>query len=229
MTDALQEIINVGLVEDQPLFMQGMKGILSSWIDFKVVFESGDGYSVLSKLNAASVIPQVMLVDLSLPPYGQDEFSGKHVTMALREHFPEMKVIILSGHNDEEFIAQLIESGAHGYLVKDCHPDEVYEAITTAHYKGSYINARTLKAIQYTLNNKTTPQQTISSIENLSKREEEIIQLICMQFTTEQIAEKLFLSPKTVNGYRNSLLQKTGAQNVVGLVIYAVKNGLVKF
>lgn len=224
----MEERITVGLVEDQFLFRKGMKAILSSWQDLKVVFESEDGYSVLGKLKEAEEVPQVMLVDLSLPPDGTKEFTGKEVTQTLRENFPDMKIIILSVHKDEDFIAQLIECGAHGYLVKDCDPGEVYEAITSAFHRGSYINARTLKAIQNNINKKTSPRATLFSLEQLTKREEEVLQLICMQLTTEEIAEKLFISPKTVNGHRNSLLQKTGANNVAGLVIYAVKNGVIK-
>lgn len=224
----MQEQITVGLVEDQFLFRKGMKAILSAWPDLSVVFESADGFSVLAKLKETGAIPQVMLVDLSLPPDGLKEFTGKEVTVALREHYPDMKIIILSVHKDEDFIAQLIECGAHGYLVKDCDPGEVYEAITSAYRKGSYINARTLKAIQQNINKKPSSRATLSSLEQLTKREEEVLQLICMQLTTEEIAEKLFISPKTVNGHRNSLLQKTGANNVAGLVIYAVKNGVIK-
>src|SRR4051812_21110176 len=102
----MQNVVKVGLVEDQPLFRQGMKAILHTWKDIQVVFESADGYTVHDKLKEASVLPDVMLLDLSLPMHGQVEFSGKDVTMLLREHYPEMKVIILSGHDDENFIAQ---------------------------------------------------------------------------------------------------------------------------
>ena len=142
------------------------------------------------------------------------------------KHYPEIKIIILSGHNDENFIAQLIESGAHGYLVKDCDPDEVHEAITSVNKKGSYINMQTLRAIQNNIGRKTKVRSINSAVEQLTKREVEILQLICDQFTTDEIAEKLFLSPKTVNGHRNSLLEKTGAKNVAGLVVYAIKNGV---
>lgn len=224
----MENKINVGLVEDHFLFRQGMKAILSAWPEIDVVFESAEGYSVIEKLKENVTLPQVMLVDLSLPPLGQKEFSGKEVTVALRENFPDIKVIILSGHEDENFIAQLIESGAHGYLVKDSDPSEVHEAITSVHNKGSYINARTLKAIQHNIGRKTKSRSITSPVpELLTKREEEILQLICQQHTTEEIAEILFISPKTVNGHRNSLLEKTGSHNVAGLVIYAIKNNVV--
>lgn len=219
--------INIGLVEDHFLFRQGMNAILSAWPELEVVFESSEGYNVIEKMKLSAVLPHVMLVDLSLPPQGQKEFGGKEVTDALRENFPDIKIIILSGQEDENFIAQLIEHGAHGYLVKDSNPSEVREAIASVYSKGSYINARTLKAIQNNIGRKPKARSTTSGNEPLTKREEEILQLVCQQLTTEQIAEQLFISPKTVNGHRNSLLEKTGSHNVAGLVIYAIKNGIV--
>jgi two-component system, NarL family, response regulator NreC len=224
----MQSKITVGLVEDQFLFRQGMKAILSAWPEIAVIFEAAEGYTVVDKLKEMAEVPQVMLVDLSLPPMGQKEFSGKEVTVALLKYFPDMKIIILSGHEDENFIAQLIENGAHGYLIKDCDPDEVHEAITAVHTKGSYINARTLKAIQNNIGRKTKVRSISTAVEQLTKREEEILRLICDQLTTDEIAEKLFLSPKTVNGHRNSLLEKIGAKNVAGLVVYAIKNGIAE-
>jgi two-component system response regulator NreC len=224
----MQSKITVGLVEDQFLFRQGMKAILSAWPEIAVIFEAADGYTVVDKLKEMAEVPQVMLVDLSLPPMGQKEFSGKEVTVALLKYFPDMKIIILSGHEDENFIAQLIENGAHGYLIKDCDPDEVHEAITAVHTKGSYINARTLKAIQNNIGRKTKVRSISTAVEQLTKREEEILRLICDQLTTDEIAEKLFLSPKTVTGHRNSLLEKIGAKNVAGLVVYAIKNGIAE-
>lgn len=223
----MESKIRIGLVEDQFLFRQGMKAILSAWPEFEVVFEAAEGYTVLDTLKTTTTIPQVMLVDLSLPPQGSKEFSGKEVTTVLRENFSDIKIIILSGHEDENFIAQLIESGAHGYLVKDCDPGEVHDAILSVHNKGSYINARTLKAIQNNIGKKTRTRSMSSSTIELTRREEEILQLICQQNTTEEIAEKLFISPKTVNGHRNSLLEKTGSHNVAGLVMFAVKNNIV--
>ncbi len=221
----MQAKIHVGLVEDQFLFREGMKAILNTWQDIKVVFESAEGYTIIDKLMDCSLIPDVMLVDLSLPSQGHKEFSGLHVTLALTEAFPKMKIIILSVHEDENFITQLIECGAHGYLVKDSDPQEVHDAILSAHNKGSYINERTLKAIQHKMGKKTKPTRIDV---NITRREEEILQLVCQQYTAEEIARKLFLSVKTVNGHRNNLLQKTGSRNVTGLVLYAVRNSIIK-
>ncbi|MCC6372427.1 MAG: response regulator transcription factor [Bacteroidia bacterium] len=221
----MSEIIKIGLVEDQLLFRTGMKAILSTWPGIKVIFESAEGYTVIDKLKALNEVPDVMLVDLSLPPDGTKDYGGAFLTKMLCEHFPEIKVLILSVHDDENFIAQLIEQGAHGYLVKDSDPQEVYEAIVSAYTKGSYINEKTLKAIQRNMGKKIKPTKTFVDI---TKREVEILQLTCQQYTAEEIAEKLFISVKTVNGHRNNLLQKTGSRNVTGLVIYAIKNQIVE-
>lgn len=221
----MKQTVKIGLVEDQLLFRTGIKAILNSWDDLEVVFESGEGYTVIDALTSASVIPDVMLVDLSLPPNGTKDYSGEHLTLDLCQHFPEIKIIILSVHRDENYIARLIETGAHGYLIKDSDPEEVHEAITAVHTKGSYINQLTLKAIQRNMGKKS---RSVQQVDSITKREVEILQLTCQQYTAEEIAAKLFISVKTVNGHRNNLLQKTGSRNVTGLVIYAIKNQLVE-
>lgn len=223
----MQEKIRIGLVEDQFLFREGMKALLAAYPEFEVTFECPEGYSVVTEITLMPEKPHVLLVDLSLPADGTREYSGRHVTEDVRKVFPDIRIIILSVHDDENFIAQLIEHGAHGYLVKDTDPQEVREAILTVHQKGSYINERTLRAIQRNLGAKSKPAQN-NPLVSLTRREEEILQLICRQLTTEEIAEKLFISAKTVNGHRNNLLQKTGAKNVAGLVMFAVKNKVVQ-
>lgn len=220
----MSEKIKVGLIEDQSLFRNGIKAILSNWPQLTVMFESADGYSVIENLKSKNEIPDVMLVDLSLPSNNGKEYTGEDLTRDLATHFPSVKVLILSVHDDENFMARLIESGAHGYLVKDCDPQEVYEAIVTTYNKGSYINEKTLKALHKNMGKKPKP---IKAFDDITKREIEILQLTCQQFTAEEIADKLFISVRTVNGHRNNLLQKTGSRNVTGLVIFAIKNQLV--
>jgi DNA-binding NarL/FixJ family response regulator len=219
------QIISVGIIEDQILFREGIKAILHSSGEFEVIFESGDGYSVIERLKQSRLLPDVLLVDLSLPPNGKLEYSGLQLTRDIVATFPQIKILVLSIHNDDNFITELVRNGAHGYLVKDCDPAEVFEAVRSVYQKGSYINARALKAIQGSMTTKNRPRRL--SIQ-LSGREIEILQMVCQQFTAEEIAKRLFISVKTVNGHRNNLLLKTGSKNVTGLVIYAVKNDIVK-
>lgn len=216
--------IKIGLVEDQLLFRSGLKAILGNWSDLKVMFESAEGYTVIDQLKKNDDRPDVMLVDLSLPAFNGKEYTGEELTRDLAKYFPDIKVLILSVHDDENFMARLIEMGAHGYLVKDCDPQEVHDAVVSAYTKGSYINEKTLRAIHHNMGRKSRP---VKGLADVTKREIEVLQLTCQQYTAEEIAEKLFISVKTVNGHRNNLLQKTGSRNVTGLVIFAIKNRLV--
>lgn len=219
------EPIKVGIVEDQYLFRQGVKSLFNEApYKIDVVFESPDGYTVIDRLDQSENIPNVMLVDLTLPPNGKEEFNGWRVIEALKQQYPEMKTIVLSVHEDEYLIAKLIEEGASAYLVKDSDPQELYDAILNVYQRGSYINAQALKAVQGKLQGKV---KTPKVHEELTRREVEVLELVCQQMTTEEIANKLFISGKTVNGHRNNLLQKTGSRNVTGLVMYAIKHQLV--
>jgi len=218
------KVIKVGLVEDQLLFRQGIKAIIGQWENCEVTFESPDGHSVIERLERAEELPNVMLVDFNLPKNGQKEFSGLDVLMELSAEYSDIKVIILSVIDDSYIIAQCIEMGASGYLLKDSDPEEVHEAIEAVYIRGSYINAEALKAIQGKMAGKVKKPTN----EELSSREIEVLELVCQQMTADQIGDKLYISPKTVNGHKNNLLQKTGSKNMAGLVMYAVKNGIVK-
>ncbi|MEM9023813.1 MAG: response regulator transcription factor, partial [Bacteroidota bacterium] len=146
------------------------------------------------------------------------------VVQALRSHYPDIVPMILSVHDDPYLITQLIQQGAMGYLLKSSKSKEIFAAVQGAYSSGSYINEHTLQAIQGRLNGKLNRSQGPSA---LTRREEEVLTLICQQLTAEEIGERLFISPKTVDGHRNNLLQKTGSRNITGLVIYAVKHKLV--
>lgn len=217
--------IKIGIVEDQQLFREGIISILSGSPNIEVVFESPDGFSVLDRLNESEEVPDVMLIDLTLPPNGDQEFGGLQVLEVLRENHPQVKNLILSVHDDKYVISKMIENGAQGYLVKDSDADEVLRAIENVYENASYINDKTLLALQSKLQGKVKPPK---AFDQLTSREVEVLKLICQQMTSEEIAEELFISAKTVNGHRNNLLQKTGSRNVTGLVMYAVKNGLVE-
>lgn len=224
-------LIKIGLIEDQFLFRKGMRAILESTENLSVIFETGVGYDIISRLQELPELPDVLLVDVCLPPdTNQLSFGGLEVTRVVREQFKNIKVIILSVHHEPDFVSDHIHNGAHAYLIKDSDPQEVIEAIVAVHTRGAFINQHALNALQRT---KLTPEKVkpLTALPDhdpvLSRREIEVLQLVCQQLKTEEIAEKLFISTKTVNGHRNNLLQKTGARNAAGLVTYAVKHHLV--
>lgn len=218
--------INIGLVDDQLLVRSGFKTLIDGWPGMQVMFESGEGYSVIDKLLTGYSLPNVMLVDIRLPEFNGQSYSGIRLTQELQKRFPDIKILIVSMQDDPVTIAHLIECGAHGFLSKDCSPEELQHAISAVYHSGSYINDQTLKALQNRLSKGT--KKPVLNEDNLTGREEEILRLICQQLTAEEIGEALFISPKTVNGHRNNLLQKTGSRNITGLVMYAVKKGLVE-
>lgn len=219
--------ILLALVEDQLLFREGLKSIIHHWQEMEVILETGDGVSCMEKLKRADPLPDVVLLDLSLPPVNGRSFDGLDVTQAVRSLYPGIKIIILSVHQDDDYIAHLIELGAHGYLVKDTNPAEVRKAIESVHQNGFYLNLRTMQAIQKALTQRKRPPLTLEKMPVLSEREKEILDLVCKQMTDGEIAEKLFISTKTVNGHRTNLLQKTGSRNTAGLVVFALKNKIV--
>lgn len=219
------------MVEDQFLFRKGMRALLESTDNLSVIFETGVGYDIVQQLHALPELPDVLLVDISLPPdTNRIPFGGLEVTKAVREEFSSIKVIMLSVHHELDFVSDHIHNGAHGYLIKDADPQEVVDAIEAVYTRGAFINQHALNALQrisLPSEKKKIPTTPLHSDPILSRREIEVLQLICRQLKTEEIAEKLFISSKTVNGHRNNLLQKTGARNAAGLVTYAVKHHLV--
>jgi len=223
----MKDHITIGLVEDQLLIRTGIKNLIDTWDNMHVIYESEKGYSVPKELAEVTELPDVLLVDLKLPNHGDRIYSGAHLTLDLRAQFENVKIIILSVQDDPVTIADLIEKGAHGFLPKSCSPSELRNAILSVCHHGSYINYNTLQVLQNRLNQGKVVTQTPKAGE-LTGREVDVLRLICQQLTAEEIGEKLFISPKTVNGHRNNLLQKTGSRNITGLVMYAVKHGLVE-
>jgi len=221
----MEKVIKLGIVEDHALFRDGIKSILESRGEMRFVFESSDGFSMLERLEKCQELPDIMLVDLTLPKKDGQEFNGGRVVEVLKTYYPEMKILILSAHEESYLIAKLIEAGANGYIIKDSSSREMYEAIIAIYERGSYFNERSLIAIQNKLTGKL---KTPKKHEALTRREIEVLQLICQQKTADEIGQILFISPKTVNGHRNNLLQKTGSRNISGLVMYAIKHGIVE-
>jgi two-component system, NarL family, response regulator NreC len=222
----MKKYIKIGLVDDQLLVRSGFKTLIDGWGDMEVIFESSDGHSVIKRLTDTDRHPDVMLVDIGLPGKGDLVYSGMHLTMDMKRHFPKIKILIVSVQDDPVTIAYLIEKGAQGFLSKACRPEELETAIRAAHQNGSYINEKTLKALQGRLDKGGS--SPLPKSDELTSREVEVLRLICQQFTAEEIGEKLFISAKTVNGHRNNLLLKTASRNITGLVMYAVKTGLVE-
>jgi DNA-binding NarL/FixJ family response regulator len=215
----MQNIINVALVDDQVLFRQGIASLIKNEDGFSLTLEAENGADFLTRLKTLQELPDVLLMDMEMP--GMD---GMQLNDELRKKFPSVKVIVLSVHAGERLMARMIHAGASGYLLKNCNKEELLTAIRSVFSNGFYITPGVLKAIQ----SPTANAKGVTNIQSIpieiSPRESEVLQLICMEHSNAEIAEKLFISVRTVDGHRNNLLAKTGCHNTAGLVLFAVKH-----
>jgi DNA-binding NarL/FixJ family response regulator len=217
-----EDIIHVAIAEDQRLFRECLVSLLNGFERINVNVEASNGRDLLEKLYVVAPTPQVVLLDLTMP-----EMNGLDTTRQLKKLFPDMKIIILSVHSEERHIVHMVGEGVNGYLVKNSELSEVVHAVQAVFEKGFYFNESVLRAIHSGMGQKHEKLYNPNS--PITAREKEILELICQEHTTQEIAEKLYLSVRTVDGHRNNLLEKTGSRNTAGLIIYALRNDLVKF
>ncbi len=213
--------IKLMIADDHVLFRRGMASIIKEFDGISLIGEANNGVELLEIVKKRQ--PQVILMDLKMP-----EMDGIEATKHIHFKYPEIKIIVLSMFSDDKFILHLIESGASGYLLKNAEPDEVEDAIYAVLDNGFYFNEFVSKAMLTGLINRNKIKPNFNTDINLTDRETEVLRMICEELTNVEIAKKLYLSARTIEGYRNSLLSKIGAKNTVGLVMYAVKSGLVE-
>lgn len=214
-------IIRVMIADDHRLFRTGMVAVLKEIKGITVINEAGNGKELLTKLIHEQ--PDVILMDIKMP-----EMDGIEATEIVINRYPDVKVIMLTMHDDEQFITHMVDLGAHGYLLKNADVTELELAIHKVMKQGYYFNDKVSEVLLTSLiGKKAKMDKKKKNGLNLSKREHEVLQLICEGFTNSEIAEKLFLSTRTVEGYRYKLCDKVGVKNTAGLVRYAIKNGLV--
>ncbi len=215
--------IKLALVDDHNLFRRGIASILGQVADFDLVLEASNGQEFIDKIPRK--MPDVVLLDLQMPV-----LDGTATADYLREHYPLIKIIVLTMHDEDRMVLHLLEKGVSGYLLKDSDPDEVERAIRKVMDEGVYLNEFVSRAMLRKMTNKTkvVKQSTLyNSKILLSEREKEVLKLICEGLSTAEISDKIFLSPRTVEGHRLRILEKTGTKNTAGMVAYAFKNDLV--
>jgi DNA-binding NarL/FixJ family response regulator len=209
----------VAIVDDQQMFRKGLISLISEFNEMSVIIEAGNGKELIDKM--VRKVPDVVLLDLEMP--GMD---GAQTLAWLKQKHPRIRVIILTMHDEESIIAHMVENGAHGFLVKNDPIETLVDAVHSVMDTGYYFDDRISKALLTRLITGEKIKPKFSKV-NLTERELQIVQLICEEFTNKEIAEKLCLSVRTIDGHREVILEKIKARNTVGIVMYAVKNGLV--
>lgn len=213
--------ITVSIAEDQLIFRQGLANILKTFDRLAIINLAENGFELLQQMEVHA--PDIAIVDFRMPI-----LNGIETTRQICERFPATKVLILSMYSEDEFVKSAIENGANGYLSKDDDPAEIAKAIYSIIDTGYYLNDRTSKLLIANLMRKGGMKPSFLELkEQLTDSEKVVLRLICDELTTQEIADKVFKSKRTVETIRTNLLQKTGAKNIAGLVMYAVKNELV--
>ncbi|REC44182.1 response regulator transcription factor [Chryseobacterium pennipullorum] len=210
--------IKIGIVDDDLLFVQLLKNYLENDARYEVVLtaKSGNAY-----LQEARIPLDVLILDLRM-----SDGDGLEVLSGLSALQNEIKVIVLSSFYRRSFMGHMLKMGVHAFLPKEIELDELSEVIHAVHLKGHYFSNEQVDVMRGQLSNKL-PQFHAYSKDDLTEREVDIIRLICQQQSTREIAESLFISPKTVETHKTNLMIKISVKNMAGLVIYAVQNGIV--
>lgn len=214
--------IKIAITDDEQLFRKGLRTLLAKEKKFEILFDATNGEELIDTIDPKN-LPDIVLLDIEMPI-----LNGVETTKIIRKKYPSIKIIVLTSQGSQVFISYMINLGASSYLLKNTNLKTVADAIHEVFSKGFYKN---------NISSKTTDKNSSPSKQKnltcemgeilLSGREQQILALIGAQFTTEEIANKLCLSPRTVDGHRNRLLLKTSSKNIAGLIIYGIKKRLI--
>lgn len=212
----------IALTDDHILLRKGLANLLEE-LDYDVLFQADNGKDMIEKLKTHAV-PQVVLMDINMP-----QMDGFETTLWLKQNHPATKVLALSMLDDEVSLIRMFKNGAHGYILKDCHPDELEKAIKAVLANGFYhselIGQKLIRAIQNLdeINHLVHAEKV-----HLNDKELEFLKWACTELSYKEIADKMGVSPRTVDGYRDALQEKLDCKGRVGLVLWAIKQGVVE-
>lgn len=216
--------MRLALVDDHTLFRKGLISLIKMvCVDCTILFEADNGKDLQQKISTTNE-PDIILMDVNMP-----YLDGFETVQWLQVHYPQVKILVVSMVEKEESVLRMLKLGVRGYLSKDVEPTELGAALNAIMNKGyfytDFITGKLVLAIQ----NENTEETTNAAVLNiLNHREKEFLKLACSESTYGEIAAQMFLSPKTIDGYRNTLFEKLKVKSRVGMALYAVKYGLVQ-
>ncbi|WP_163651840.1 response regulator transcription factor [Listeria sp. PSOL-1] len=216
-------MIRIMLVDDHAVVRRGLSYIINAQKDMEVVSDAADGLEAVMEMERTQA--DVILMDLSMPP-GEN---GLVTTRKIKENYPDVKVLIMTMHDDEEYLFRALRLGASGYLLKNAKDDEMIEAIRAVYNSGIYIHPKVAPALVREFILKNEVEEKVDSYQLLSRREQEILPLIALGYRNKEIAEKLFISVKTVEAHKTNIMNKLGFEKRTDIVHYAIKKNLIDF
>lgn len=215
-------MVKVALADDHILLRNGLAGLINGFDGYTVLFEANNGQDLVNTLDTSN-LPDLVLLDINMPVK-----DGFETALWLKQNHPDIKVLALSMYDNEPSIIKMLRNGAKGYLLKDTAPKEFKAALDAVMSKGFYYSEMVTGKLIHAVNNMDEPQQQKNSFSKLNEKETEFLKFACTEMTYKEIADKMFLSPRTIDGYRDALFEKLNVKTRVGLVMYAIKTGLVQ-
>jgi len=210
----------IALVDDHSLLRIGLAQLVES-LGFTVQSQSDNGKEFIEKLDPQS-LPDLVLMDINMP-----EMDGYATTQWIKANQPGIKVLALSMYDNETSIIRMLKCGARGYILKDAEPGELRAAIDDVINKGFYYSDLVSGKLMHAINNLEDENGNLKHLVQLNARETDFLKYACTELTYKEIADKMFVSPRTIDGYRDALFEKLQLKTRVGLVMYAIKNGIV--
>lgn len=212
--------MKIAIADDYKIYRDGIKVGLGKDPNLQVILEADNGEDLIKGLKEE--LPDVIIMDLKMPV-----MDGIEATIAIKKRYSNVKVLVLTMYEDEKFIIHLMQSGANGYLLKNADSPEIIKAIYAVHENGYYFNDIVNKALLKKLVIKGNIKPSFKQDIQFTERELEVLKLICEEKTAAEIGGEIFLSSRSVEGIRQRLIEKVGVRNTAGLVMFAVKNGVI--
>ncbi len=214
------ETIQVAIADDHKIFRKGVILSLRNYHNINFILEAENGEELIKGIEKEQ--PDIVLMDLKMPVK-----DGIETTKYLNKHYPQIRILILTMFEDERFVGHLMDSGANGYLLKSTEPAEIKQAIMSVMETGFYLNNFVNRVLIKKNYAKQKFNPNLNSEIVISEREKEVLSLVCMEYTAQEIAQKMEISPRTVEAIKDRLMERFGVKNSVGLVFFAMKNSLI--
>lgn len=209
------------IVDDHKMFREGLRFLLTELPNIKIIAEAENGIEFLNLLNDNK--PDIILMDINMP-----EMDGIEATKKALKIYPKLRIIAITMFGDENYYYKMVQAGAVGFLLKKSGSDELAEAIEKVMAGSDYFSVDLLKSIILTLGSRKQVKTQENNILQFSPREQEVFELICEGLSAKEIADRLHISPRTVDGYKSKLFDKTGTQNTSSLIMMGIKNKLIE-
>jgi len=211
---------SVAIVDDHILLRNGLVNLIRGLETYAVLFEASTGKEIFKQLRPR--LPGIALLDVNMPLR-----DGYETAWWLKRNYPGIKILALSSYDNESSVIRMMKNGAKGYILKEVDPMEFRRALDALTRKGFYSSELITGKLIHAVSQLDEPDETLKALVSLNAREIDFLKLVCTEMTYKEIAEKMYLSARTIDGYRDALFEKLNVKSRVGLVLYAIKNNIV--